>query len=100
MRALLLLLVLLAGCENTKTEVEPAMTELDVSTPVDVDVVGVVGSGVVAVPVRLLNDYGAAVPGGDATVTVDGATASLDESVVTFDDSGIAFAAVSTSGAL
>lgn len=98
MRALALLLVLIAGCDTTKTEVEPVMTELDVSTPVDVDVVGVVGTGVISVPVRLLNEYGASVPGGDATVSVEGSTATLEEQVITFDASGVAMARVSTSG--
>jgi len=73
MRAALILLVLLVGCETPKTEVEPVMTEVaDLDQPFDLQVIGGVGVGAVEVPIRLVNSYGAAIPGGSLTLSVDG----------------------------
>jgi len=99
MRAALILLVLLVGCETPKTEVEPVMTEVaDLDQPFDLQVIGGVGVGAVEVPIRLVNSYGAAIPGGSLTLSVDGATAALEDNTVTVDGSGYAVATVDVEG--
>lgn len=100
MRASALLLVLAWGCTSPTTEVEPVMKALDgLDTPESVEVAGAVGSSTVEVPVRLLNGYGAAVPGGELTVSVDGETATLADTTITVDSSGYAVARVTVAGA-
>lgn len=100
MRASSLLLVLLVGCVTPKTEVEPVMKAVaDLDAPESVEVADAVGTGTVEVPIRLLNAYGAAVPGGTVTISVDGQTATLADTLEEVDASGYATAKVTVSGA-
>lgn len=100
MRASALLLVLLVGCETPKVEVEPVMKMVeDLDQPYEIEVVGAVGIGTVEVPIRLSNSYGAAIPGGQVTVSVDGASAALAATSIQVDDSGYGTAVVSVDGA-
>ncbi len=99
MRASALLLVLLVGCPAPTTEVEPVMKAVeDLDQIVDVEVVDALGVGTVEVPVRLVNDYGAAIPGGNVTVSVEGETAALAATSIVVDEGGYGVAEVAVDG--
>lgn len=51
---------------------ESVLVELDGAAAVAVDIVPASGAGSVAIPVRTINQFGAAVPGGEVTVTLAG----------------------------
>lgn len=99
MRARLILPMFLVACETPKYEPETVMTQVDdLDQPYDLQVVDGVGVGSVEIPIRLINSYGAAIPGGSVTLSVDGASAALEDSTVTVDESGYGVATVDVEG--
>ena len=89
------LLLIAAGCTNAPTEEPIRMAELDEArTPVDIEVVPTTGVGTVAVPLRLVNAYGAAIPGTSATVGIQSGSQPLGSQDVSFDAFGYALARV------
>lgn len=97
MRCTWFFLLAAAGCQPDE-EIPPLVTTIDAAAPVRAEVAPAVDDGAVEVPVRLLNRYGAAVPGGDATVTVEGPTAVAAEAAVSFDPTGYGAVEVTTEG--
>ncbi len=86
--------LLLAGCTQEESTWNEVMTEIDAWTPKTTMPVAVVGSGRVEVPVLLLNDYQAAVPGGSVQVSVTGPFASPVSTTVDVDAFGYALVQV------
>lgn len=97
MRSTWFLLLAAAGCKRGE-EIVPLVTAIEASAPVRAEVAPAAGEGAVEVPVRLLNRYGAAVPGGEATIFVEGPTASTAEPSVAFDPTGYGVVQVLTTG--
>lgn len=80
-----LLVLLASGCKGCEADaVLPELLEAEDATPVGVWVAEALGTSPVGVPVFAVNALGAAVPGGDLTLTSDGTVAS----VVTPDANG------------
>lgn len=92
----LAVLALLAACSAEDLEAARVLTELDAGTAVSVQVVGAVGGSPLRVPVRLVNELGAAIPGGTITLSVDGPTATLGEATVSVSGTGYGFIDVTT----
>jgi hypothetical protein len=89
---------LLIACGGKAEETPSLFQPLDHSGPVGVELAPAVGAGTVRVPVRLVNDYGVAVSGGDVTVQVAGLTATLADPIVRIGASGYGYAEVLTTG--
>ena len=93
-----LLLPLLAACQQTAEDPIPLVTALDGGGAIRVAIAPTLGGVDLAVPVRLLNAYGAAIAGGEVTVSIDGPTASPASLTVPLDGNGLGVAAFSTAG--
>ena len=89
----LIVLLALAGCGSESTE-SFRLVEIDASTPMAIQVHDAVGRGTVAVPIRQINSYGVAVPGGDVSIAVRGG-GTIAGSELTVDATGYATAFVS-----
>lgn len=79
--------MLLAACKKDP-ESTSATEELDGSAPVSVQVGSATGQGSVDVPIRLVNAYGVAVPGGTVTVSLAGTELAETTQTVTLDGQG------------
>ncbi len=99
MRRCVVLLSILAamGCKP-EDELQPLVTAIDAAAPESAEIAPAVGYGEIEVLVRLLNRYGASVPGGDVELAVSGATASIDSGTVAIGPTGYGELEVSTSG--
>ena len=91
-----LLLPLLVACQQQAEDPLPLVTAIDGGGPIRVAVAPTLGGLDLDVPVRLLNAYGAAVAGGDVTVSIDGPTASPASLTVSLDGNGLGVARVTT----
>ncbi|MCB9764150.1 MAG: hypothetical protein H6739_30545 [Alphaproteobacteria bacterium] len=79
----------LAGCKKDDG-FDPMMTQVDTAgTPLRIEVGSAVGVESVRVPVRALNAYGAAVPGGSVDLSVTGSAGFTDTTSVSLDFSGV-----------
>jgi len=78
---------IIAGCK-TDPELTPLVTAIDAAAAESAELASAVGYGEVEVLVRVLNRYGAAVPGGDLELSVSGATASIDGGTVVVGPTG------------
>jgi hypothetical protein len=89
-----LLLLTAAACAPSEDADAPLLTEIDGWSPVAVSVGSAAGRGTVSLPVRLVNSYGAAVPGTQVTLQVSGDGAALQQGTLSFDATGHAWAVV------
>jgi FG-GAP-like repeat len=92
-----LLMLFSAACVSTEATDEPLLTEIDGWSPVAVSVGSGAGVGTAQMPVRLVNTYGAAVPGTQVSLQVEGSGATLEQSTLELDANGYAWAEVSSS---
>lgn len=93
------MLLVLAGCTTETTSWEPILEAVDAGDPTEVVIATGVGTGVIDVPVILVNELGIAIPSdGAAELRVEGQSATLVASSVTFGVSGHGIAQVTTSG--
>ncbi|MCB9780090.1 MAG: VCBS repeat-containing protein [Alphaproteobacteria bacterium] len=95
--AALLPLALLLACTGGDDDLPSTLTEIDGGAGVRVDITDAIGSDVVGLPLRLVNDWGAAVPGGLVGLALDGTGANLLDADVYLDAEGQALAEVRSS---
>ena len=88
-------LLLPTGCDEP-VEFQAATEAVDASTPDRIDVGSAVGAGEVEIPVRLVNKYGAAVPGREFELSLVGDSLSTSTALVTPDALGFASVTVSS----
>ena len=89
-----LLLALLACKKDSETD--PATQELDGWAADSVEVGSATGQGSVDIPVRLVNAYGVAVPGGTVDVSLGGTQLAETTQTVTLDSQGWGWATISS----
>ena len=89
-----LLLALLACKKDSETN--PATEELDGWGAVSVEVGSATGQGTVDIPVRLVNAYGVAVPGGTVDVSLAGTQLAETTQTITLDGQGWGWATLSS----
>lgn len=86
-----------SGCKPDE-ELPPLVTIIDAVAPETAELVSAMGYGEIEVPVRLLNRYSAAVPGGEIELSVSGVTASVESGTVDIGPTGYGELEVSTDG--
>ncbi len=87
MRPLALIPLLLMGWKP-EDELATLVSMVDATLPESAELASAAGFGTVEVPVRLLNRYGAAVPGSGVELSVEGAAVAIDDPVVVLDPGG------------
>lgn len=94
----LVLLAILAACKTEEPPLDSILIGLEGDIPASITIEPTVGTGTIAVPVRLVNDYGASVPGQQVTVSLTGSTATLQANDLILDGMGYGVAKVDTTG--
>ena len=89
------LLLAVMACKKDP-EAVPATEELDGWAAVSVEVGSATGEGTVDIPVRLVNAYGVAVPGGDVTVSLAGTELAETTQTIALDGQGWGVATISS----
>jgi len=87
-------LLLLLACTGGDTDPSSSLEAIEADEAVRVALADAAGVGVIEVPVRLVNRYGASVPGGSVDLALDTLGFSLQASTITLDAEGFGLARV------
>ncbi len=87
-----IIIAALSACAE-QAESPTRLTKIDATTPMAIALHDAVGRGIVALPIRQLNSYGAAVGGGGVTIAVRGG-GTISGSELSFDATGYATAMI------